>query len=42
MQRRKNKELKVIAKETVDIEGIGFYSLGKYRKNLDQQSKKRI
>ena len=29
-------ELKVIAKETVDIRGVGFYSLGSARKNLDQ------
>ena len=28
-------ELKVIAKETVDIKGVGFYSLGSARKNLD-------
>ena len=28
-------ELKVIAKETVDIKGVGFYSLGQARKNLD-------
>ena len=28
------KKLKEIAKETVDIEGIGFYSLGANRKNL--------
>ncbi len=27
-------KLKNIAKETVDIKGIGFYSLGSYRKNL--------
>jgi phospholipid transport system substrate-binding protein len=27
-------KLKDIARETVDIEGIGFYSLGAYRKNL--------
>jgi phospholipid transport system substrate-binding protein len=27
-------KLKEIARETVDIEGIGFYSLGAYRKNL--------
>ena len=26
--------LKIIAKETVDIKGIGFYSLGSARKNL--------
>jgi len=31
--------LKVIAKETVDIEGVGFYSLGSERKNLDQNEK---
>ena len=29
-------KLKVIAKETVDIRGVGFYSLGSARKNLDQ------
>ena len=28
-------QLKVIAKETVDIKGVGFYSLGSVRKNLD-------
>ena len=28
-------ELKVIAKETVDIDGIGFYSLGSARKELN-------
>ena len=28
-------KLKVIAKETVDIRGIGFYTLGKYRKTLN-------
>ena len=27
-------KLKEIAKETVDIRGIGLYSLGSYRKNL--------
>ena len=27
-------KLKEIAKDTVDITGIGFYSLGKHRKNL--------
>ena len=32
-------ELKVIAKETVDIRGVGFYSLGSTRKNLDQNQK---
>ena len=32
-------ELKVIAKETVDIKGVGFYSLGSARKNLDENQK---
>ena len=32
--------LKIIAKETVDIRGIGFYSLGSARKNLDDDQKK--
>ena len=32
-------ELKVIAKETVDIIGVGFYSLGSARKNLDDSQK---
>jgi len=36
----KMSQLKVIAKETVDINGIGFYSLGAARKNLDQNQKK--
>ena len=33
-------QLKVVAKETVDINGIGFYSLGVARKALDQNQKK--
>ena len=32
-------QLKVIAKETVDIKGVGFYSLGSVRKNLDDNQK---
>ena len=32
-------QLKVIAKETVDIRGVGFYSLGSARKNLDDNQK---
>ena len=32
--------LKIIAKETVDIKGIGFYSLGSARKNLNDNQKK--
>ena len=33
-------KLKTIAKKTVDIEGIGFYSLGKHRKNISDQQRK--
>ena len=29
----------MIAKETVDIKGVGFYSLGSTRKNLDNEQK---
>ena len=36
---KKIKKLKVIANETVDIRGIGFYSLGKHRKNLSDNEK---
>ena len=32
-------ELKKIAKDTVDIRGIGFYSLGSHRKNLSDEKK---
>ena len=32
-------ELKAIAKETVDIRGVGFYSLGPVRKTLDENQK---
>ncbi len=34
-------ELKKIAKETVDIEGIGYYSLGSARKNFSGDEKKK-
>ena len=37
----KIEKLKEIAKETVDIRGIGFYTLGKKRKSLSEQEKKR-
>ncbi len=37
----KIEKLKVIAKETVDIRGIGFYTLGTKRKSLNDQNKKR-
>ena len=33
-------QLKKIAKETVDIKGVGFYSLGSIRKNLNEDQKK--
>ena len=36
----KMNQLKVIAKETVDISGIGFYSLGAARKGLSENQKK--
>ena len=30
-------KLKEIARDTVDIDGIGFYSLGAYRKSLNKE-----
>ena len=33
-------QLKLVAKETVDIRGVGYYSLGSARKNLDIDQKK--
>ena len=33
-------KLKIIAEETVDIRGIGFYTLGSIRKSLDENQKK--
>tara|TARA_B100000780_G_C20958293_1_gene382381 strand:+ start:169 stop:765 length:597 start_codon:yes stop_codon:yes gene_type:complete len=36
----KIEKLKVIAKETVDIVGIGFYTLGSHRKNITDDQKK--
>ena len=35
----KIEKLKIIAEETVDIKGIGFYTLGSIRKNLDDDQK---
>ena len=35
----KIEKLKIIAKDTVDIKGIGFYTLGKYRKELTDAQK---
>ncbi|MDA9931224.1 ABC transporter substrate-binding protein [bacterium] len=39
-KKEKMNALKIVAKETVDIEGIGFYSLGSARKNLNDNQKK--
>ena len=36
----KIEKLKNVAKETVDIRGIGFYALGSYRKNMSDDKKK--
>ena len=33
-------KLKIIAEETVDIKGIGFYTLGSIRKSLNDDQKK--
>ena len=38
---KKMEELQIIAKETVDIRGIGFYTIGKTRKNLNEEQKKK-
>ena len=38
---KKMDELRLIAKETVDIRGIGFYTLGSIRKTLNDDQKKR-
>ena len=35
----KMEKLKVIARETVDINGIGLYTLGSFRKNLNDEQK---
>ena len=37
----KIEKLKNIAKETVDIRGLGFYTLGSYRKTINEDQKKR-
>ena len=36
----KIEKLKIIAKESVDIKGIGFYTLGSHRKNISDEQKK--
>ena len=38
---QKIEKLKSIAEETVDIEGIGMYTLGSYRKTLNEDQKRR-
>ena len=38
---QKIEKLKLIAKETVDIKGIGFYTLGSARKSLSDEQKKK-
>ena len=38
---KKIEELKLIAKDTVDIRGIGFYTLGSKRKSLNKEEKKK-
>ena len=37
----KIQKLKLIAKETVDIKGIGFYTLGSKRKSLNEEEKRK-
>ena len=37
----KIEKLKLIAKDTVDIRGIGFYTIGQTRKNLNDEQKKK-
>ncbi len=36
---KKIEELKLVAKDTVDIKGIGLYTLGKYRKSISEEQK---
>ncbi len=40
-KKEKINKLKLIAEETVDINGIGFYTLGSIRKSLDDNQKKK-
>ena len=35
-------ELQELAMDTVDIKGIGFYTLGKYRKEITEDQKNKI
>ena len=38
----KSKKLTEMAEKKVDIVGIGYYSLGSYRKDLNNDQKKRV
>ena len=40
-KKSKIEELKKVALDTVDIQGIGFYTLGKFRKNLSDEQKQK-
>jgi len=40
-EKQKIEDLKLIAIDSVDVKGIGLYTLGKYRKNLNDDEKKR-
>ena len=40
-KKEKINKLKLIAKDTVDIRGVGFYSLGAARKGLNENQKKK-
>ena len=40
IKEQKVEKLKALAKKTVDIKGIGYYSLGAHRKNLSDSKKK--
>ena len=40
-KKEKMEKLKIIAEETVDIKGIGLYTLGEARKNLDNTDKEK-
>ena len=41
-KKEKIDKLKIIAKETVDIKGIGFYTLGSVRNDLNDEQKRKI
>ena len=40
-KKEKINRLKIIAKETVDIKAVGYYSLGSARKNLNENQKQK-